>query len=159
MRNKTVLETNIDELLEYQWLHYMKGKEVKFIGYSKASVKEAAENFGVSEALIEMLRDSFDNMAEAFVEKMKQDLEDVWMVAKCAHNMTEALAEMHGINVHDGDEEDDEDGEGDGGDNWESCEDCEDKEDCPEYKEHQDVINKLFTPPDKKNGDKTETDN
>ena len=119
MRNKTVTDMHIDELLDYDWLSYEDKDGEEIVIRSEEDEKEAAKVWKTSPLAVKAMRQALDLMTMVFVDEIKNDLQDIWNTANCAHD--NALTAMAILNAEDCDEDTNEPIEP----NEENCRDCE----------------------------------
>ena len=117
MKNKTVTDMCVDELLDYDWLSYEDDNGEEVVIRSDEEERKAAELWQVSPLAVKAMRHTLDIMTTIFVDHIREDLQDIWNTSNCAHeNALTAMAILN-AEVDDGDEPLEP--------NEEDCRDCE----------------------------------
>ena len=86
MKNKMVTDMHIDELETCDWLTYEDVNGEEHFIRTDEDVANAARNWNVSSAMVKSIRTALDFMTSAIVLDLKEDLQDIWNTANCAHN-------------------------------------------------------------------------
>jgi hypothetical protein len=104
MRNKMGIETKLEELKDRSWLYYEdeQGEPVFISDDDPDTIDNAAKKWNISPEAVMGLSDSLNNVVECIVRTAIEDLEDVWSMARCAHE--NALTAMAILSDDNGDE-------------------------------------------------------
>jgi hypothetical protein len=106
MKNKTVTDMHVDELMDYDWLSYEDKDGEEVVIRTDDEEREAAKLWKVSPLAVKAMRHTLNVMTVLFVDHIKEDLQDIWEMSRCAHD--NALTAMAILNADNCDEDTDE---------------------------------------------------
>jgi len=78
MDTRTVIDTHVEEMYDYDWLTFPidAGGDIEFV--TDSNIKEAAEALKASPELVDAVNTAFKYFAETLIEKVSQDLKELW---------------------------------------------------------------------------------
>lgn len=79
MKTKQVIETRIEELVDYHWLSFSRDDEDDIIFVENdETIQEAAKLWKMSPEAVKAMDDALSYLVETLIEELKKDLEDIW---------------------------------------------------------------------------------
>jgi hypothetical protein len=128
MKNKTTVETKLEELKDRYWLYYEKEDGTQKFIVNDEDIEVAAELWHISPEAVKGLSESLNNAIGFVVDLAVEDLQDTWNIADCAHS--NALTAMAILSEGDdcGDDDSDNNDDEPPMPNPDDCEGCENYE-------------------------------